>query len=646
MYALLIVSFVTISLFQILRIIFGTDFLSFGIFTSPTSNLVGKWNDIALFAGMISILLMTTLQLVSLKKIQRIILYILLILSIFIIAIVNFSFVWILMALFAITILVYSSAFSSSISGGSVFVPKFKKISLIPLIVTLVSIAFIIVPVLGNSFSSLSKVKNIEVRPSWGLTIDIAQNTFEDDLILGAGPNRFSNQWSLFKPVEINNTIFWNTDFNFGIGMIPTFALNTGLLGILAWSIFLLSFLYLGIRSICTLKENTNNNYLIISIFLLSLYSWIVTFFYVPNIVGFVYSFFLTGVFIAVATRMGIIKNYSFSFLNDPRISFVSVLALILLIIATISGVYMFAERYFATHKFSNGITAFGVGNVEEAELNISRAADMIKSDEYYRALSEIKIQKIGQVITQKENVGQDVIRAQFQSALGDAISSARNAVEIDKTDYLNWLSLGKVYDAIVPLGIDGAYENAFSAYMNAVSLNPNSPFLQLTLARLELAKQNTSKAREYINKAIELKQNYTNAIFLLAQLDINEGDIDSAIKSVEKASLIAPNDTGVFFQLGFLKYKNKDYDGAISALERSVKLNPVYANAKYFLGLAYDKLGRKKDAIAQFKDVQLLNPDNDEVKNILENLNAGRGALESVASTAPEDREEPPIEE
>jgi tetratricopeptide (TPR) repeat protein len=62
----------------------------------------------------------------------------------------------------------------------------------------------------------------------------------------------------------------------------------------------------------------------------------------------------------------------------------------------------------------------------------------------------------------------------------------------------------------------------------------------------------------------------------------------------------------------------------ATVALERAVELNPQYSNARYFLGLSYFRVGRISEAIEQFTIVSNLNPDNEDVKTILNNLNLG----------------------
>jgi tetratricopeptide (TPR) repeat protein len=81
-----------------------------------------------------------------------------------------------------------------------------------------------------------------------------------------------------------------------------------------------------------------------------------------------------------------------------------------------------------------------------------------------------------------------------------------------------------------------------------------------------------------------------------------------------------------------------------VLALERAVALNPVYANARYFLGLSYSKLGKVKEAITQFEQISATNPDNSEVKTILSNLRAGKAPLPS--NDQPEKGKTPPVKD
>ena len=129
-----------------------------------------------------------------------------------------------------------------------------------------------------------------------------------------------------------------------------------------------------------------------------------------------------------------------------------------------------------------------------------------------------------------------------------------------------------------------------------------------------------------------------------MAQTAARRGDINSAIASTEQAKLAAPLDIGIAFQLGLLYYQTNNFSRAEAELLRAISLNENYSNARYFLGLIYDRGGQRSRALEQFERIKLLNPGNSEVDIIVKNLKAGKRALQDITLPSPEDRREPPL--
>lgn len=632
----LVFSFGILVLFQGLRIIFGADFLSFGIFTTATSNLLGKWNDFGIFLGLTSILSLITLEGLTLNKILRLILYIILGVSMLFLAIINFFSVWVTVGLFALGLFVFSV--SKNILNPNknnqknieipLRTPRSKAI-LPSIIILIISIVFIISgSSLGNYLNSKFNTTQIEARPSWQSTVDIMKQTYKDNMLFGSGPNTFKSQWTQLKPQSINNTLFWNIDFSSGVGIIPTSFVTTGLIGVFAWIAFFLFLLYSGFKNlIVSAIEDKASYYLSLSLFLGAMYLWVFTIIYIPNVVIVTLAFLLTGMYIAsLRHRPSAPIEKEISFASNPRIGFISVLILIILLIVSAVSLYVIGGQYISAISFQSSLVSANIdGNIDEAERKLEKALRFGKSDKYYRFMSEIKLARINQVISDEGKTAENK-RSEFQIILASAISNAQKAIQVDNENYQNWTMLGRVYGSVVPLQVEGAYDRAKQSYDKAIELHPNSPEIFLTLAQLELAKDkdNTKGAKEFIGKALEKKDNYTEAIFLLSQIQIQEGNIQNAIKSVEAVAVIEPNNPVFFFQLGLLQSNAGDKQKATFAFERAVALNPQYSNARYFLGLNYFNDGKIKEATEQFDIVSQLNPENEEIKTILENLKAG----------------------
>jgi tetratricopeptide (TPR) repeat protein len=289
-------------------------------------------------------------------------------------------------------------------------------------------------------------------------------------------------------------------------------------------------------------------------------------------------------------------------------------------------------------------------GNIDSAETLIERASSLASLDIYSRFLTGIELARMNALLSKKTSDSEaEKVRDDFQNILGKALNYGRSAVSIDNGNYQNWLSLGGVYEAVVPLKIEGAYEAAKGAYNEALARNPKSPAILLALARLEAVKGDGEKAREFITKSLQMKSNYTEAVFLLSQIEVQEGNIKAAIQSVEAAAVLSPRDPTIRFQLGLLKYNQKDWSGAANAFESAVLLNQNYANAKYFLGLVYDKLGKEKEAIALFEELAKTNSGNEEIALVLKNLKAGKSPFanaEPPVDSKPEKRSKLPVGE
>lgn len=294
---------------------------------------------------------------------------------------------------------------------------------------------------------------------------------------------------------------------------------------------------------------------------------------------------------------------------------------------------------------YQKGVAAVNEdSNIAAAEENIRHAISVDEQDRYYRALAQITMSKLNEVASQQDEEDRN---QELQSLLNEAVQYARRATEIDPQNYLNWIVLGGVYEALVPKDIPNSYERADEAYREAMEVNPHNPALYLTRARLELIAENIDAAEEYARQALNLKQNYTEGVFLLAQIQTRKGDLDSAIKSVRTASQMSSNDPTVFFQLGLLYYENKEYRNAISALSRAIEMSPEYANARYYRGLSRYETGQVSGAIEDFIAIQKTNPDNKEVQQVLESLRAGREPFTNAVDASDiEEREGLPVGE
>lgn len=640
------------ALFTLVRVLTEGKALSFGLFTNVTTTMLGTWNNVAVLFGVGVILSMLTLEMLRLSKIGKVLVYVAMLASLFFVALVNFTAIWITLGVFAFLYILYS-IFSASVGefNGLSLKDKFMKVPVLPLVVLVLSLVFVIwSDTHGTFLANKLKAINIEVRPSFATTLDIAKNTLRERPLFGSGPNTFGTQWLTYKPADIVASVFWNTDFANGIGIIPTFTVTTGLVGILSWLLFIGFYIYLGVKSIFVRTEDSQNKYLIVSTFFVSLFLWVVAFIYVPSTSMFLLTFFWSGLFFASLYSAGIVPVVNRQFNLNPKVGFVSSVVMVASLVAMLSLGYGLYKSSLSLWYFQK--SSFALNNNNDSKTSESymlKAILAVPNDIYYRSLSEIYIVKLNEILAQDpKTVKQEEIQKQFTDGLTSAITAAKTATDRDPSNYLNWVSLGRVYDAVsIPqLGITGAYETAQLTYIEALKRNPKNPGILMLLARLAVNRNDLSQAEVYAGQAVQIKNNYLDAYFLLSQIEVASGNINAAVRSVTSASVIDPTNPAIFFQLGLLKYNQGDFAGAITALEKATTMTPDYANAKFFLGLSYEATKNREKAIKQFEDLKVSNPDSKEVQEILANLKAGKSIFTNPADSKPEKGKELPLKE
>lgn len=629
-------------LFQLFDVLVGFNVILPGFLQGVYSgNLVGSWNNFSLILGIMVLLSVFTIELLKTKTIFKVAQYVLLCLSILLLIIINNPLVWLLVGIFSVILFVYSISLQHAgvniIQGEN----NKKRFPFASLIVVFISLIFLLGGNLASTtISQFINLNNPDIRPSIVTTSQIAYKSIRHNPLLGTGPNTFVNDWSLWQPKEISQTIFWNTDFINGFSFLMTIAATVGLLGLISFLLFLIIYIVRSIQSIRLALRDTLSNYFIMTTLMISIYSWISVIFYNPNILMLMLAFSSSGILIGILVYKQAVSVKDFSFLSDPRNSFFSILLLLVLMVSAISLTYIYLEKFTSIVYFSKSInTEHTMESLSNSEGMLLRAISLDKNDVYYRNLSQIYLAKINLLVEDK-NISQDILKSSLQELVNLSQQSANLAINQNKEQYLNYMNVGNIYSALAQLAVENSYESALASYDKAFLLAPNNPSIILAKATLEFTQKNNTEARKYINQALELKQNYIDAIFLLVQIETNEGNLAEAIRKAEYAGQLAPNDPTIFFRLGLLKYNNADYIGAVSAFEKAVSLNNNYLNAHFFLGQSYKKVGRSDDALIQFNLLKEIDPTDQEIINAINSIG---GVQESSVN---DDATKPPLEE
>lgn len=595
---------------------------------SSTTNLVGSFGDLGMLTGMGLILVLLALRFLNIEGRSRTLLLVGGAVGLFVVALVNSQIIWALVALVALGLFIESimkkqpTDAESDFDGVSVVSNERDTYDsadaendsgiAVPLAVLLVSIFFLIGgSTIGNALVSGMNASVVDVRPSWQSTFDVGSHTYASSPIFGSGPGTFGQQWLKFRDRSLNDTVFWNVDFTSGIGYIPTSFVSTGVMGVIAWLAFLGLFLYFGIRALLfRTPSDSFMRYVSLASFTGALYTLILSVLTVPGPMVLIIGYMMLGIFISSLRYGRERRELGIIFAKSPRVGFVIVFGLTLLLLASVVAAYVFVERYLGDVAYAKATVAYSAGDLAGATTAVNRSILFAPSERAYQLAAAIGIGRMKQIVADKTLAPADA-QQQFQAALTGGIQAGATATRIWPNNYQNWVMLGNVYQTVVPLNINGAYENAKAAFEQAGKISPTNPTIPFVLAQLEIAKGNAAPAEEDLLKAITLKHDYTQAIFLLSQLQAQQGKAKEALQAAEAAAYFAPSDPTVLFQVGILRSANGNTDGAIQALQAAVQANAQYANAHYFLGVMYALKGDYAKAAAELQTVAGFSEEN-----------------------------------
>lgn len=609
--------------------IFGQFILPFGFTRNPNFNTLGGTGDLALFSGAL-IPFSISLFFGARKKVVKLLSGFGFLTFSSILLVVNSQPAW--MSLFLamaayLTLLLWKAG------------DRKQRLLLAPALLFCLSVGFGVL-----NLRSLNLVRTpIEVSPSLRATFETSLEMIKrspQTWVTGWGPGTFKYGWSQFRSQAVTRTLFWNTRFTRGgSGLVE----RLGTFGLLGFGLNVLLIglgLVAGVRAVSRLEKDEEwllglgavTSFLFLSA---------AKVFSAHNLVLEFAWWLSLGLIAVVASR----RKREFRLTAESSASFVFSFLGIILLTGGIFLFYLEGARYLSEIKYAQALTASEEGKTKRL---LGRAINLNPQEEnFWRSLADYYLLQANQEAG-KQAKGKKAKKAKnekLSQSVANAVSASRRATDINPRNVANWQKRGRVYSQIIGWS-DGAFDWAVKSYRKALDREPNNPYLltelgkaYLTQARLTKDEKEKSallkKAEGSLRKALTRKRNYAPAAYQMASVFNLQGKTKETIRILEGIKNTNPSvlgydpmkDTRLAFQLGVLYFNQEEFGKAQRELERAVSLNSKYSNARYFLGLTYDKQGRKNKAISQFEEIKGLNPENKEIQNILSNLREGKPA-------------------
>lgn len=418
-------------------------------------------------------------------------------------------------------------------------------------IITAILVGFIsFLPVGGTNNILYPKAQNfprefqLPLDTSWKISV----SAFRDSPFWGSGPASYLSDFTLYKPIEFNNTKFWNIRFDTAFNEYLQILATLGATGL----IVLLLLTMVAIASAFKILSNPRTGSISLPLAIA-----IITFFIILAVHASTLTLWVIGIIIFVCF-LAITKE------GDKEISFEEDLSapgkvpsnplpiIITMIVIVLLGLVLFqtSQALIGDYHHRQALNAVTQGQGLVAYNEFVLAEKYSPNVDLYRsnlaqtnfALANAIAAAKGPTETSPSGSLTDQDKQNIQVLLSQAINEGRTATTLNPNNPGNWEVLGSIYRQISGVAQD-ALQFALDSYGRAIQRDPFNPFLRLTVGGIYLSAKNPDMAIRFFTDAINLKPDYANAYFNLAVALNDKGDIANATLATQKTiSLLDPN--------------------------------------------------------------------------------------------------------
>jgi tetratricopeptide (TPR) repeat protein len=210
--------------------------------------------------------------------------------------------------------------------------------------------------------------------------------------------------------------------------------------------------------------------------------------------------------------------------------------------------------------------------------------------------------------------------------ALGQLDEAARIVAEVLAGEPYNREALFTAAELDIARGRTG---DALSRYREAARRFPDDRRILISLALVSSTLGDAAAARNYIDRAMILHPGDYLVYYFAAYLDSRAGRLPPAIGWAEESRSLRPSWAPARSLLASLYYRSGNYEEAARLADLSIEADRGDTGAWHLKGLSYVRLGRPREAIAILANAVSINPDDEFVRAVLEDLLIAHTAVE-----------------
>ncbi|MDD4990562.1 MAG: tetratricopeptide repeat protein [Candidatus Pacebacteria bacterium] len=491
-------SVLVVQIYGILQL-FGLFIIPAGFAKNISFNTVGGAGGLGIFSAVL-LPLMIVLLIIA-KKWWKILFALVILSSALILVLLNYPIVWWVVVAGSALIMVFG-VFKRNLFDG--------RWMALPMFFLAISLFFVIL----NPQINILPQKTNEISLSQQANFQVDMQALKERPILGSGPGTFAYDFLKFKNADFSKTVLWNVSLNSGNSKVLTVLATTGILGILGLFALMGAIIFYAGRHLVAQKNDSNSEvfYLVLGLGLfVSFVSQIIAYFLHNSSLTLDFVFFFV---IAILVGFVFDKRKEYELKPSSLLTLIVTFTFTLVFIFGLGLLILGGQRYIAEVNYYGGLSALQNNNLDEGIKGLEKAVLLNSgSDLYFSQLSQVYLVKIQEVAANKEMSNDDKTK-NIQALVANSVNASKIATDINPQSSGNWLTRGYVYQSLNGLVTD-SQTWAINSYNEALKLDPNNPYSLTQLGVVYYQNKDFQNAKTNFDKALELKPDYSNALYL-----------------------------------------------------------------------------------------------------------------------------------
>lgn len=452
--------------------------LRFAFAKSASFNTIGTLTALSIFAVLYMIFVQWSwLTTENISKLRHALYTVMTLVGLTLLFLINSFISWFVLSLGLIVFLALALVISNKTDSASWF---WK-----PLLVLVVGVLFVGFQFLPQSLNPRRLVNHgvpLEAQLSNSTNWNMVKNALSSKPILGYGPGATGIAFGEIKPLSINKSIVWRLNFDSSSSEITNIAIETGILGLLAFEatavLFLLYALFFLLK-----RANHPGRMHAFGFFVVWLTLYVVHFVYSYNTTFHFLFWFTLAMFMAIThwreSTESEQSNASFS--NSPRSALSWMFASLIVLAVLLVGGFFQASVYMAEVAYANGVKELSKQQPNFAASASSFATAIQRNqyrDVYYLAYG----QNLFFLASQEAAKDQPDVR-KFQTWISGLVQAGNSATVVSPNKSGNWSARAQFYTQLRPLAISGSDQAIITSWEEAIKRDSKNPILQVRLA-------------------------------------------------------------------------------------------------------------------------------------------------------------------